>query len=83
MRLEEIIMECRKLGVTILSTPEHYWVRSNRWYFKCTVGINEIDIIKADKSLNEIKGDGSKGHRIKTSYSKNNNIVLYVDSNNK
>ena len=72
----------RKLGVTILSTREHYWVRSNRWYFNA-VGINESDNIKADESLNEIKGDRSKGHRIKASFSKNNNIVLYVDSNNK
>lgn len=47
------------------------------------VGINEIDDIKADESLNEIEGVGSKGYRIKASFSKNNNIILYVDSNNK
>lgn len=47
------------------------------------VGISEIDDIKADESLNEIEGVGSKGYRIKASFSKNNNIILYVDSNNK
>lgn len=47
------------------------------------VGISEIDNIKADESLNEIEGVGSKGYRIKASFSKNNNIILYVDSNNK
>lgn len=47
------------------------------------VGISEIDDIKADESLNEIEGIGSKGYRIKASFSKNNNIILYVDSNNK
>lgn len=45
------------------------------------VGISEIDNIKADESLNEIEGVGSKGYRIKASFS--NNIILYVDSNNK
>lgn len=47
------------------------------------VGISEIDNIKADESLNEIEGVGSKGYRIKASFSKNNNIILYIDSNNK
>lgn len=47
------------------------------------VGISKIDDIKADESLNEIEGVGSKGYRIKASFSKNNNIILYVDSNNK
>ena len=47
------------------------------------VGISEIEDIKADESLYEIEGVGSKGYRIKTSFSNNNNIILYVDSNNK
>ena len=31
----------------------------------------------------KMKEMGLRGYRIKSSYSKNNNIVLYVDSNNK
>lgn len=47
------------------------------------IGIDEIDSIEADKVLDEYEGVGSKGYRVKASFSKNNNIILYVSSDNK
>lgn len=47
-----------------------------------SVGLNEFEDMKADnESLNGFEGEGSKGYRIKTSFS--DNVILYLDSNNK
>lgn len=48
-----------------------------------SIGIDEIDSIKADEVLDEYEGVGSKGYRVKASFSKNNNIILYISSDNK
>lgn len=48
-----------------------------------SVGIEKIESINADESLNEIEGVGSKGYRVKASISETNNIILYVGSDNK
>ncbi|MGN1379044.1 MAG: hypothetical protein ACI4XR_01425 [Bacilli bacterium] len=48
-----------------------------------SVGIDEVEDIEYDESLNEIEGIGSKGYRIKASFSQNNSIILYVGSDNK
>lgn len=48
-----------------------------------SIGIDEIDSIEADEALDEYEGAGSKGYRVKASFSQNNNIILYVSSDNK
>lgn len=48
-----------------------------------SVGIEKIESIEADESLNEIEGAGSKGYRVKASISESNNIILYVGADNK
>lgn len=45
------------------------------------IGIKDIDDMKADsEGLDGFEGEGSKGYRIKTSFS--DNVILYLDSNN-
>ena len=45
------------------------------------IGIKDIDDMKADsEGLDGFEGKGSKGYRIKTSFS--DNVILYLDSNN-
>ena len=46
-----------------------------------SIGIDEIGSIEADEILDEYGGAGSKGYRVKTSFS--NNVILYVSSDNK
>lgn len=48
-----------------------------------SIGVDKIESIEADEVLNDYEGDGSKGYRVKASFSKNNSIILYVDNNNK
>lgn len=48
-----------------------------------SVGIEKIESIEADESLNENEGAGSKGYRVKASISESNNIILYVSADNK
>ena len=48
-----------------------------------SIGIDEIDSIEADEVLDEYEGVGSKGYRVKANFSQNNNIILYVSSDNK
>ena len=53
----------RRFEVALLSTPKHYWVSETQAIDDILneVKISEIDNIKADESLNENEGDGSKG----------------------
>lgn len=45
------------------------------------IGLKDIEDMKADsEGLDGFEGEGSKGYRIKTSFS--NNVILYLDSNN-
>lgn len=45
------------------------------------VGLKNFEDLKADsESLDGFEGEGSKGYRIKTSFS--DNVILYLDSNN-
>ncbi len=45
------------------------------------IGLKDIEDMKADsEGLDELEGEGSKGYRIKTSFS--DNVILYLDSNN-
>ncbi len=45
------------------------------------IGIKDIDDMKADsEGLDGFEGEGSKGYRIKTSFS--DNVILYLDGNN-
>ena len=48
-----------------------------------SIGFDEIDSIEADEVLDEYEGVGSKGYRVKANFSQNNNIILYVSSDNK
>lgn len=48
-----------------------------------SVGIEKIESIKADESLNENEGVGSKGYRVKASISESDNIILYIGNDNK
>ena len=45
------------------------------------IGLKDIEDMKADsEGLDGLEGEGSKGYRIKTSFS--DNVILYLDSNN-
>lgn len=44
-------------------------------------GLEEFSQIDADTSLNHLDGENTKGYRIKTSFSEN--VILYLDGNNK
>lgn len=45
------------------------------------IGLKDIEDMKADsEGLDGFEGEGSKGYRIKTSFS--DNVILYLDSNN-
>ena len=45
------------------------------------IGLKDIEDMKADsEALDGFEGKGSKGYRIKTSFS--DNVILYLDSNN-
>lgn len=45
------------------------------------IGLKDIEDMKADsEALDGFEGEGSKGYRIKTSFS--DNVILYLDSNN-
>ena len=45
-----------------------------------SIGLESIEDMKADsEGLDGFEGDGSKGYRIKTSFS--DNVILYLDSN--
>lgn len=48
-----------------------------------SIGVEEIENILADEDLNEYEGVGSKAYRVKASFNENNNIILYVSSDNK